>query len=308
MAAYKGVGSTRLQELAYRIRVGGAMTREVISVGTNTTMQELRELLRERRISGVPVVEKGQVIGVVSVEDLIEWLADCEVGTTVGERMTRHAVVVGQNEPLAAAAAKLQKWGRLPVVGSDGKGLAGVITKGDVVEGLLRALHEDFARKEGENVARLDELLDGLDSPDMGVWLNYPIEGDRIDDGGEVASRLRRSLKALGLHPELIRRTAIVMYEAEMNVIIYAHAGEARIHVDRHGVRIEVEDQGPGIADIDLAMEPGYSTAPDFVRELGFGAGMGLFNIRNCSHTMDLASEVGHGTSLKVTITMEDEL
>jgi anti-sigma regulatory factor (Ser/Thr protein kinase) len=271
-------------------------------------MRELRNLLRERRISGVPVLEKGKVVGVVSVEDLIEWLADCEGGATVGEKMTRHAVVVGQHEPLAAAANKLLKWGRLPVVGSDGKTLTGVITKGDVVEGLLRALHEDFVHREGQTAAPLDELLDGLDANDTGVWMNYAIEGDRIDQGGEVASRMRRSLKALGVHPELVRRCAIVMYEAEMNVIIYADRGEARIRVDRHGISIEVEDQGPGIKDIDRAMEPGFSTAPDFVRELGFGAGMGLYNIRNCTRTMNLKSRVGKGTCLSVTVAMGDEL
>ena len=97
----------------------------------------------------------------------------------------------------------------------------------------------------------------------------------------------------------------IATYEAEMNVIIYAEEGRVDVQLEPDAIRIEVRDRGQGIADVERALEPGFSTAPDWVRELGFGAGMGLPNIRNCSEEFEIASMVGQGTTLKITIPTE---
>ena len=255
MAAYR-TQSTKLQELVYRLKVGTAMTREVTSVTPDTPMNELRTLLRDRRISGAPVVADGRIVGIVSVEDFIKWLADGGCNCAVGEKMSRHVVVVGQDEPLVKAVGRLQKYGRLPVVGPDGTTLAGVITKGDVIQQMLHALHADFTEGERQETAEMGEILECLDASESGVWLRYEIRGNRIDEGGQVASRLRSSLKRLGIHPELVRRTAIAMYEAEMNVIIYAEAGEVDVKVDRDTIVLNIRDKGQGIPDIARAMQP----------------------------------------------------
>jgi anti-sigma regulatory factor (Ser/Thr protein kinase) len=134
------------------------------------------------------------------------------------------------------------------------------------------------------------------------INFHYHIQGKKIEQGGEVASDLKRSLKRLGIHPAVVRRAAIATYEAEMNVIIYAEEGRVDVNVEPDVIRIEVRDRGQGIADVALATEPGYSTAPDWVRELGFGAGMGLPNIKNCARDFDIASTIGKGTTLKISI------
>ncbi len=140
----------------------------------------------------------------------------------------------------------------------------------------------------------------------LAVRFAYDIRDRTIVQGGMVASGLKKSLKRLGIHPEIVRRAAIATYEAEMNVIIYARVGRVAVTVQPESVKIEVRDRGPGIPDVEKAMEPGYSTAPDWVRELGFGAGMGLPNIKRCAGRLDIRSAVGRGTTLKITIPMEN--
>jgi len=100
----------------------------------------------------------------------------------------------------------------------------------------------------------------------------------------------------------IMKKRSIATYEAEMNVIIYADEGRVDVNIEPDVIRIEVRDRGQGIADVERAIEPGYSTAPDWVRELGFGAGMGLPNIRNCARDFDLVSTVGRGTTLRIVI------
>ena len=117
---------------------------------------------------------------------------------------------------------------------------------------------------------------------------------------------MKATLGRLGLHPQVIRRVAIATYEAEMNLIIYAEGGRIRVRVEPHQILVKVEDSGPGIPDVEKALQPGYSTAPDWVRELGFGAGMGLNNIRNCADKMDLRSAAGKGTHLSIHIFVEE--
>jgi len=128
------------------------------------------------------------------------------------------------------------------------------------------------------------------------------IAGGNFDSAGEASSLLKEALKRIGVEPELIRRAVIAAYEAEMNVVIHARRGrlEARIAPDR--VEVEVDDEGPGIPDIPRAMTEGYSTAPPEARALGFGAGMGLPNIRRCADNLSLESNVGKGTRLRFTI------
>ncbi len=128
------------------------------------------------------------------------------------------------------------------------------------------------------------------------------ITGGNFDSAGEASSLLKEALKRIGVEPELIRRAVIAAYEAEMNVVIHARRGrlEARIAPDR--VEVEVDDEGPGIPDIPRAMTEGYSTAPPEARALGFGAGMGLPNIRRCADELSLESSVGKGTRLRFTV------
>jgi anti-sigma regulatory factor (Ser/Thr protein kinase) len=130
----------------------------------------------------------------------------------------------------------------------------------------------------------------------------FPVNGSDFSRAGEVSCEIKNLLKELGLNAQVVRRAAIATYEAEMNIIMYAVQGSLMLSVTPGRVRIVVEDSGPGIEDVELAMTEGYSTATAEMRELGFGAGMGLANIKKNADDFQITSEVGRGTRLELTI------
>lgn len=131
---------------------------------------------------------------------------------------------------------------------------------------------------------------------------SYKVDGKDFSFAGEASGSFKKALKQLGINPETIRKTAIAMYEAEMNIVIHAYKGTIKAEVTPKRIKIILEDEGPGIADINLAMQEGFSTAPDSIREMGFGAGMGLPNIKKYADKLKVTSEVGEGTRLEITV------
>ena len=297
----------KIQELVYELKVQAVMTRRLITLAPDTPMSSLRSILRENRISGVPVVQGESLVGVISVEDFINWLAQGGPDCPVGERMSRQVRTLSPGEPLVHAIGKLEKYGygRLPVV--DGERLVGLVTKGDIIEGLLKEMQVNSREEEELQRYRASHFFGDMIADRLTVNFQYKVRGKTVEQGGEVASDLKRSLKRLGLHPEVVRRAAIATYEAEMNVIIYAREGTVSVSVDPETINIKVCDQGPGIPDVEQALQPGFSTAPEWVRELGFGAGMGLPNIKSCARSLDISTKPGQGTTLRIVIPMEPE-
>jgi len=134
------------------------------------------------------------------------------------------------------------------------------------------------------------------------IVLEFPIQGGDFTHAGEASSNMKKTLSRLGVRPDCIKRAAIAMYEAEINAVIHAHGGKAVVSIYPGRVRIEIIDQGPGIPDVEKAMTAGYSTAPDTAREMGFGAGMGLPNIKRHSDEMKIDTKVGEGTTVTMIV------
>ncbi|MEG0896072.1 MAG: ATP-binding protein [Ruthenibacterium sp.] len=134
------------------------------------------------------------------------------------------------------------------------------------------------------------------------IVLHYNVPGDDFTRAGEASADLKGRLKKLGLPVAAIRKVAIALYEGEINLAIHAGGGDIDVSIDDDTVSLILTDDGPGIADINLAMSEGFSTAPDEVRSLGFGAGMGLPNMKKYSDTFDITSVVGVGTKVKMGI------
>jgi anti-sigma regulatory factor (Ser/Thr protein kinase) len=132
----------------------------------------------------------------------------------------------------------------------------------------------------------------------------FEIDGQEFVTIGIASTRIKSTLKMLGIPSDLVRRTSIIAYEAEMNLVIHGGGGILRFKVHPDHIMIQAEDHGPGIPDIELAMKEGYTTASDQIRELGFGAGMGLPNIKRNSDTLDIQSTVGEGTFLTSIINL----
>ena len=130
----------------------------------------------------------------------------------------------------------------------------------------------------------------------------YQVLGRDFSNAGKVSTSIKDTLKRLGVSPAVVRRVAIVSYEAEMNLVMYAIRGKVALSVSRESVTLKVDDEGPGIPDINLALQEGYSTATAEMREMGFGAGMGLPNIRKNADEFNISSEVGRGTRLYIRV------
>jgi serine/threonine-protein kinase RsbT len=130
----------------------------------------------------------------------------------------------------------------------------------------------------------------------------YKVLGRDFSNAGKVSTSIKDTLKRLGISPGVVRRVAIISYEAEMNLVMYATRGKVELSVSPEAVALSIEDEGPGIPDVNLAMQEGYSTATAEMREMGFGAGMGLPNIKKNADEFNISSEVGRGTRLFVRV------
>lgn len=130
----------------------------------------------------------------------------------------------------------------------------------------------------------------------------FDVDGENFTSAGQASVQVKKNLRQLGLSPEIIRRVSIAMYEGEINMVIHAGGGCAEVRVAEDRIEIVLEDHGPGIADVALAMQEGYSTAPDNVRSLGFGAGMGLPNMKRYTDDMVIESRVGEGTRIVMRV------
>lgn len=137
-----------------------------------------------------------------------------------------------------------------------------------------------------------------------GMSFTYTVPPDDFLRAGEVSTDVKNKLKSLGIAPDIIRRVSIAMYEGEINMVIHANGGEIEVEITPQAIQMVLKDQGPGIADVDLAMKEGFTTATDSIRNLGFGAGMGLSNMKRHTDCMEIESIVGKGTTVKMTVNL----
>ena len=136
------------------------------------------------------------------------------------------------------------------------------------------------------------------------IVITYDISADDFTRAGEASSDVKRKLKQIGVSPDAIRKVAIAMYEGEINMVIHAKGGVITVEITPEKIKMILADVGPGIPDVKLAMQAGYSTAPDEIRSLGFGAGMGLPNMKKYSDSMDIDTRIGEGTTITMVVNL----
>ena len=139
---------------------------------------------------------------------------------------------------------------------------------------------------------------------DNEIILEYEISPDDFTRAGEASSDVKSKLKQIGVSPEAVRKVSIAMYEGEINMVIHANGGKITVSITPEKITIVLADVGPGIPDVDLAMQAGYSTAPDAIRSLGFGAGMGLPNMKKYTDEMTIETEIGVGTTITMVVNL----
>jgi CBS domain-containing protein/anti-sigma regulatory factor (Ser/Thr protein kinase) len=298
---------TKLQELVYNLPIEHVMKKDVITVSPGTTIRQLKEILKTNRISGVPVLDDGHLIGIASIEDLIKALENGELNYPVSQRMTRELITVLETATVIEAVKKFSQShvGRLLVVNDQGM-LTGILTGSDITRGLLEAISLNYQSNEVQRDPRII-FREDIVSDQTSLVLRYRIKERDFQQGGRASSKIKHALERLGITPQILRRVAISAYEAEMNLIIHTEAGgELITEIQPDCIRLTVDDHGPGIPDVEQALRPGFSTAPAWIQELGFGAGMGLANIKKCADSFTIESTPGRGTKLEIMILIKE--
>lgn len=301
---------TKVQELIYTTRVESVMAPDVIVIGPSATMAEAKSIMRQRNISGMPVVEGDRLVGIVSMSDVIEALEKGSLNAPVSEMMTRQVVTAYSDAYVAEAIGQLGRrgFGRIPVVDRDGH-LVGIITTGTLIQSLLREMDIRYKKKEEEKLQsyRASHIYDDIVSDDTSLVLRYIVDDKDFSNAGKASSGIKKSLQRLRVLPSIVRRVAVAVYEAEMNLVIHTDVGgEIIVDIRRDRLLISAIDHGPGIENISEVLTPGFSTAPQWIRDMGFGAGMGLANIKRCSDSMRILSEPGGGTRLDIMFRFRD--
>jgi CBS domain-containing protein/anti-sigma regulatory factor (Ser/Thr protein kinase) len=298
----------RVEELSYDLKVHEVMTADMKTATPEMPLSKVLEILRVNHISGVPVLQDNELIGILSLEDIVRAMQKNELSAPVSQYMTRKLLTVACYDSIVSAMQKFSdsRLGRLPVIDENHK-LVGMITKGDITRGVLVALQKDYKEEEVRRY-RASHLFEDIISDRTTLVLRYNIKAHDFTHGGNASSHIKRALLRLGADPQIARRCGIAVYEAEINLIIHTtNGGILKLEVESHRITMSTTDDGPGIPDIDQVLQPGYTTATEEVREMGFGAGMGLVNIKRCVDKMDIESTVGKGTKLVMRIYVPTE-
>ena len=297
---------TRVEELGYELKISQVMTTNVVTVSPDMTMLEALNLMQHHRISGAPVIMNGEVVGIISTEDLIRALRDGRIDRKVSDYMSKNLITAKATDKVVEALRIFAKKnvGRLPILDENNK-LVGLLTKGDITNGLLTALQRDYQAEEVIRY-RASHLFEDIESDRTSLILRYRIIKDDFLHGGAASNNIKRALLRLGADRQVARRCGIAAYEAEMNLIIHTNnGGFLRVEIEPHKITMEAYDDGPGIDDVEKALTPGFSTASEEVRNKGFGAGMGLVNIRSCVDEMTIKTSKESGTNLYMTIYLD---
>ena len=288
-----------VHELMYQIKVHQVMNRNVVSFPSSATMREVQLCMKQKKFSGVPIVDDGNISGIISIDDIITAFDHGHIDDQVGNHMTKGVMTIPQNYSVITATNIFKKYhyGRIPVIKAQGsQEIVGIVTYGDILSHLLmqvNAIAEHF-----ETMETLSKRSDRT----QGNIYRFEIIQDNFDLAGVASTTIKKHLQDRCIMPEIVRRIAIICYEAEMNVIIHSLGGYMEIQIQDDRVRIFVADEGPGIPDIEKAMEPGFTTANEKIRSLGFGAGLGLPNMKNCADKFSLRSSMETGTELEAIV------
>lgn len=289
-------GPSVVLELLYRLKVRDAMSGSVVSGSADMTLREIQLLMKKHAITGVPIVEQGRLLGLVSIGDIIQALDEGTINQLVRERMNTSVISLDEDMPLSFAVTYFERYnyGRFPVLGPGGS-LVGIITASDIVRRLLVAMNEEISKLEKRISTQNQD-----NAPDVPTVMEMSFAIAPLDfaKAGLASTKFKKALTERGCPPELARRAAIISYELELNQVIHSVGGVMRLKMMDSIIEITAQDEGPGIPDLEKAMQEGYSTANEWIRSLGFGAGMGLPNAKRVADRFTITSKVGKGTTV----------
>ncbi|MDR0655630.1 MAG: CBS domain-containing protein [Treponema sp.] len=283
-------------EMLYQLKVKDVMATAVISGDKGDSMRHMQALMRENHITGIPIVEDQKLVGLVSIDDIITALDKGYIDSTVGEKMTRDITVLQDDMPLSFAVSYLNKYryGRFPVLNKKQE-LVGILTSMDVIRTLLVEMNREVLRLEKMN-------QDGNKAASGYSEMEFSTTRYDFEMAGRASTEIKKALKQRNIDPKIIRRIAIASYELEINQVVHSNGGTVSCSIQPDKIIIVATDTGPGIADVNQALQEGWSTANEYVRSLGFGAGMGLANTKRVSDEFAINSSAGEGTTVRSVV------
>lgn len=293
-----------LAELIQRLKVRDVMTRELATVPRGAKMRDVQELMRQRKISGVPVEEEGRFFGLVSIDDIIRALGGGYIDDPCSHHMTTKLVVLEDDMPLSFALRYFDRYhyGRFPVLNRERR-LVGIISQRDINRALLVELSKEINRLESITA----KTVDTEDGQKEYALHEFAVGKYDFENAGKAANQIRRTLQERKFPPKLIRRIAVAAYELEINLCVHSDGGVLSWIITNGKAEIVARDSGPGIEDVEWACRDGSSTANEWIRSLGFGAGLGLVNVRRVSDEFEISSKLGSGTTVRSVIFIDEE-
>lgn len=288
------------------------MSSNVIVLKEENTMKEAQEIMKRKKISGVPVVDDfNKLVNIITMEDIIKAIELNVINKKISEVDKKKVLSLHEDDEFNRIVEYVSTYGfgRYPVINKENK-VVGIITKQDLLFAVVSKLSVLYLHDERRREV-LDSPLSILiknqvdkNQPDF----VYQIDNNDVNTSGEGSALLKNFIKSKGFEEKLVRKISISTYEAEVNVVIHGGGkGKILASITDDSIVIFVEDIGPGIEDIEKAMRPGFSTAPEYIRALGFGAGMGLPNMKRFSDKLIITSEKNKGVKLEMLFWIKPE-
>jgi CBS domain-containing protein/anti-sigma regulatory factor (Ser/Thr protein kinase) len=290
-----------LEELIYTLKIRDVMTKELRTISRTETMRRAQTVMKECGIGGLPVVENGRLFGIVSVGDIINALDNKIIEDKVEDQMTRNVIVLEEDMPLSLGITYFDRYHfRFFPVLDKNNNLVGIVTSRDIINKLLVEMNKE--------VTLLEQLIPTpAQVNSYSVYKEFIHQKFSFEDAGVASGEFKKILQSKGFNAKLIRRVAVAAYELEMNLVIHSDGGKISMAVSEDKIEIAAKDRGPGIKDLKLALQEGWSTANEWIRSLGFGAGMGLANVKRVSDDFHIQSELGRGTEVRSIIKITKE-
>ena len=288
-----------IMELLQRLRVRDVMRdHDIIAVSRTDTMARAQYLMKLNNISGVPVVEGKRLFGIISVNDIIKALEGGWINDTCQQHMATNLVVLEADMPLAFAIKFFQNYtfGRFPVLNKE-RDLVGIVSQRDVTRVLMHELTNEISKLEGNAPAPSGAAKSEGALPYYSMRQFIVVRND-LSNAGKAANEIKKMMKDAGIDNKIVRRVAVAAYELEINICIHSLGGSITFILDTEKATVIAKDRGPGIKDVEWACQDGTSTANDWIRSMGFGAGMGLANSKRVSDMFDIQSKIPSGTTV----------
>lgn len=285
-----------VQEVILRLKVKDATKKQIFTAKKTDSLRCIQQMMRLNAISAVPILENDQLVGMISLNDIITALDKSYIDDPAEKHMAKTLIILEDDMPLSYAIPFFDKYSyhRFPVVDKN-KRLSGILSSRDILLALLRELNQE--------ILELEKMIN-TEPADQTNWIKreFIVKKFDFENAGRASFELKKVLQGINASRQIIRKAAVAAYELEINIAIHSDGGMITFEIDDKKIVITARDKGPGIEDINLALQPGFSTASDWIRSMGFGAGMGLANTKKVSDDFLIESNSQTGSFIQSTI------